>query len=356
MNVAEYEALRTGAGFVRIAGRGWIAMSGSDRADFLQGLLTNDIAAMSPGSGCYAAYLTPQGRMIADMHVLAERERVVLDVDHSVKDRLVERFDALVFTEDVAITDLTPGMAAFGLHGSGAGGVVAIVAGLDGNAGDRLALYEHRAFRVGSCVAVAARIDDLGVEGYRLLVDRQAATTLHRALAEAGALEVSPGACDLVRVESGRPAFPIDMDHDTIPLEAGITERAINFDKGCYVGQEVIVRVLHRGQGRVARRLVGLTLDAADGPAAPVPSRGAAVWRGDEQVGRVTSAVRSPGIGGVVALGYVPRELADAAGSAVGVTAGDGRVAAVVTPLPFVAAQAASRSGDPGSGAPPESI
>ena len=332
MNRADYDAFRAGAGFVRVTGRGWIAVTGSDRAAFLQGLLTNDIAAIAPGSGCYAAHLTPQGRMVADMHVLIEHDRIVLDVDDTVKDRLVERFDALVFTDDVAVSDLTPAVAAFGVHGPEAGHVVAGVARL----GDGLALYEHRAFAVGSRTGVAARIDDLGVEGYRVVVHRDAGVTCRRALVAGGALEVSPDVCDVVRVESGRPAFPVDMDRDTIPLEAGIADRAVSFDKGCYVGQEVIIRILHRGQGRVARRLVGLRLDAPAGTDVTVPSRGAAVWKGDAQVGRVTSAVHSPALGGCIALGYVPRDLADAAGSAVAVTIGDDRVAAVVARLPFV--------------------
>lgn len=343
MNRVEYDAFRAGAGFVRVTGRGWIGVAGSDRTAFLQGLLTNDIAAIAPGSGCYAAYLTPQGRMVADMHVLAEHDRIVLDVDDGVKDRLLARFDALVFTEDVAVSDLTPSVAAFGVHGPAAGHVVARAARL-GNGG--LALYEHRTFNVESHTGVAARIDDLGVEGYRVVVHPDAGVALRRALVEAGAVEVSPDACEVVRVESGRPAFPVDMDQDTIPLEAGIAERAVSFDKGCYVGQEVIIRVLHRGQGRVARRLVGLRLDAPDGTDATVPSRGAAVWKGDVQVGRVTSAVRSPGLGGWLALGYVRRELADAAGSAVTVAIGDGRATAVVARLPFVPVQE-PRSPDP---------
>lgn len=336
MDRGEYDAFRTGAGFVRLTGRGWIGVAGSDRVGFLQGLLTNDIAAIAPGSGCYAAYLTPQGRMVADMHVLAEHDRIVLDVDDGVKDRLVERFDALVFTEDVAVSDLTPAVAAFGVHGPEAGRIVARAARL-GDGG--LALYEHQAFTVESRRGVAARIDDLGVEGYRLRVDGDAAVALRRALVEAGALEVSPDACEVVRVESGRPAFPIDMDGETIPLEAGIADRAVSFDKGCYVGQEVIIRVLHRGQGRVARQLVGLKLDAPAETDAPVPSRGAAVWKGDAQVGRVTSAVRSPALGGRIALGYVARELAAAAGSAVAIAIGDDRVTAVVARLPFVPVQ-----------------
>ena len=333
MNSADYRILRNGAGFLRLEGRGWLAVAGHDRADFLQGLLSNDVAALSPGSGCYATCLTPQGRMTADMYVFADRDRLLLDVDGSVAERLRERFDDLVFTEDVRIEDLTPGWATYGVHGPAAREVAAALGGADAG---RLPVCAHRPLGLESGVGLVARTDDLGVEGYRVVVERPAAEGLQRALAAAGAVAVEPAAAEAVRVESGRPRFPIDMDRDTIPLEAGIADSAISFDKGCYVGQEVIVRILHRGQGRVARRLVGLTFERSTAPDAPLPARGAAIFSGDDEVGRVTSAVRSPAAAAVIALGYVRRELAEATGARVDVTVGTGRAPAVVTGLPFV--------------------
>ena len=331
-----YDALRSAAAWRVTADRGWIAVGGADRARFLQGLLTNDIVALAPGTGCYAAYLTPQGRIIADMHLLAETDRVVVDLHRSVKDRLLERWDDLIFTEDVTLTDLTPNTAAVDLCGPGAHSILARIAGARGDPGT-LGLYRHRAGAVASHAVRVARIDDLGIEGYRLLIPRAAEDVLHSALSDAGGVAADDAACEAVRVESGRPAFPIDMDSETIPLEAGIADRAIDFDKGCYVGQEVIIRILHRGQGRIARRLTGLTLDAPQGGAAgPAPNPGAAVAHGgDERVGRVTSAVHSPALGRPIALAYLPRTLADTPGAQVSVATEQGNVAAVVTSLPF---------------------
>ena len=333
MNIADYRILRTGAGFFDLSDRGWLAVAGHDRADFLQGLLSNDVVALSPGAGCYATCLTPQGRMTADMYVFADRHRVLLDVDRSVAHRLRERFEELVFTEDVRIEDLTGGSAGCGVHGPGARDVATA---LIGAAAGEMAVCEHRAFDVGTGAGWVARTDDLGVEGYHVVAERPAEGALQRALAAAGAVGVSRAAGDALRVESGRPAFPIDMDHDTIPLEAGISDRAISFDKGCYVGQEVIIRVLHRGQGRVARRLVGLTLGRIDAVEPALPARGAAIFSGKDEVGRVTSAVHSPALGEVIALGYVRRDLADAGGASVEISSGAERVPAVVTALPFV--------------------
>jgi folate-binding protein YgfZ len=117
------------------------------------------------------------------------------------------------------------------------------------------------------------------------------------------------------------------MDTDTIPLEAGIDDRAISRTKGCYVGQEVIVRVMDRGHGRVARRLIGLAFD----PAAAVPAPGAHVSSGDREIGRVTSAVWSPALARPIALGYVHRDFVEP-GTIVSVAG----ASAVVAELPFV--------------------
>ena len=333
MNIDDYRILRAGAGFIELADRGWLAIAGRDRADFLQGLLSNDVVALSPGSGCYAACLTPQGRMTADMHVFAGRERLFLDVAGGVADRLRERFDGLVFTEDVRVENLTAGSVVYGLHGLGAREAAAA---LPGAPAGPLRVCEHRALEIDSAAGMLARTDELGIEGYRLVVERPAAAALRRALEDAGAVAIDPAAAEAVRVESGRPVFPIDMDQDTIPLEAGIADRAISFDKGCYVGQEVIVRILHRGQGRVARRLAGLTLEESAAPDSPLPSRGAAIFGGGDEIGHVTSAVRSPTLGAVIALGYVRRELAEAGGTNVEVALGMDRARAAVTALPFV--------------------
>jgi folate-binding protein YgfZ len=128
------------------------------------------------------------------------------------------------------------------------------------------------------------------------------------AFVAAGAVRGTSADAEVVRIEHGRPRFGVDMDTDTIPLEAGIEARAISRSKGCYVGQEVIVRVQDRGQGRVARRLVGLTFAAA----APVPAAGTRIVSGDRDIGRITSATWSPAAGRPIALGYIHRDFTEA--------------------------------------------
>jgi folate-binding protein YgfZ len=147
------------------------------------------------------------------------------------------------------------------------------------------------------------------------------------AIGQAGAVLVGNDTTEVTRVEAGRPAWPRDMNETTIPLEAGIEDRAISLTKGCYVGQEIIIRVLHRGHGRVAKRLVGLRM-AGD---AAVPSAGDPIRSGDREIGAVTSAVFSPRAGGPIALGYVHRDFVEPSTGVVVVHDGHGTDAAVVS-------------------------
>ena len=331
MDTSHYRALRDGAAVAERADRGLIAVRGDDRAGFLQGLLTNDVEALADGDGCYAAWLTPQGRMLADLDVLHAGDALLLDVDAAAAEALLARLDALVFTEDVRLADLSRTWGSHGVHGPGAPRLLAEVTGA---ALEALPPNRGRAVTVDGAAVRVARTDALGIPGFHLFAERAASEALRAALGAAGATAVGDEATEAVRIEAGRPRFGVDMDAQTIPLEAGIEDRAISMDKGCYVGQEVIVRILHRGQGRVARRLVGLTLGAE--PGRPVPRPGTALRHEDTEVGRVTSAVRSPALDRVIGLGYVPRALAEP-GVEVVVDAGAGGGVARVTRLPFIA-------------------
>jgi len=190
------------------------------------------------------------------------------------------------------------------------------------------ALYGNARVRIADADALLVRSDELGIDGYDIVLDTATAGGAIEALLAAGAVLVGDGDSETVRIESGRPRFGVDMDGDTIPLEAGIEDRAISRSKGCYVGQEVIVRVQDRGHGRVARKLVGLTLPAN----AQVPARDAKIRAGEKDIGRVTSATFSPSLTRPAALGYVHRDFV-APGTVVSIEAsGDATVAA----LPFL--------------------
>jgi folate-binding protein YgfZ len=299
-----YAALHSGAGLIDRSGAGRILLTGADRRSYLQGLLTNDIAALTPGTGCYAAMLTAQGRMMTDMRVLELGDGVLLDVPVSVTTAIRDHLDRFIFSEDVKVEDVTASGAEIGVYGPGALDVL-VQAGAEGEA--PTALFQNRSTRIAGVDAVVVRSDEAGVKGYDVIVDAAKAETVTAALLAAGAVRVSEADAEAARIESGRPRFGVDMDTDTIPLEAGLEERAISRSKGCYVGQEVIVRVQDRGHGRVAKRLVGLTFDAA----APVPVAGARIVSGEREIGRVTSATWSPRLARPIALGYVHRDFVE---------------------------------------------
>jgi folate-binding protein YgfZ len=302
-----YEAIRTGAAVVARDDHTLLSVSGADRATWLQGLVTNDVLALAPGERRYAASLTPQGRMITDLHVVALPDRLLLEVPARLAGALRERLDGLIFTEDARVVDEGTKMAIWGVYGPKAPDVGRSI----------LPEAESRGPKALVCTD-----SSFGVPGLALYLDRSeplpaSLTALTR---------TNLDTLDVVRIEAGTPRFLVDMDEQTIPLEAGIEDRAISFTKGCYVGQEVIVRVTTRGHGRVARKLVRLR---ADDSRVLVPPRSARIVSGDHDVGVITSATYSPGQSRAVALGYVKRELAEP-GTKVHIVWDDGRVEATV--------------------------
>ena len=320
-----YQAAREGAVFLDRSDRGRIRLAGSDRLAYLQGLLTNDVAALGAGSGAYAALLTPQGRMISDMRVFELGDAVLLDVPAEVVQRVETHLADFVFSEDVTVQDVSDSLSHVVLLGPSA----ARVAGVR-----TLRPFENARSTVGGVEVTAAGNDEFGVPAVDLFVGAGDRPALLEALAAGGVTTIDSGTAEILRLEAGIPRFGADMDHETIPLEAGIEDRAISLTKGCYVGQEIIIRVLHRGQGRVARKLVGLTF-AADGQ---VPAPGTPLRSGPQQVGSVTSAAWSPALGRPIALGYVKRDFTSP--DTVLEAGEDQRQAATVTPLPFAVSAA----------------
>lgn len=304
--------------------RGRIRLTGADRRSFLQGLLTNDIEKLGPGSGCYAALLTPQGRMLSDMEVLDPGERILLVVPAQVTGRLVRQFEDSIFTEDVSVADVSSDIRQMTIVGAAAVTALGLSVPFDASAP-----YANRERDVAGGHVVIYVDPSWGVPARGVLGAEASLATLRASLGASGIEGIAPAALESLRIEHGTPLFGVDMDEDTIPLEAGLEERAISFTKGCYVGQEVIVRVMHRGHGRVARKLVGFTL--ADASRDALPPRGTALTSGDRAIGKLTSIAWSDRLGHGVALGYVQRDFVEP-GTVVS-CGGDRR--AIVTALPM---------------------
>ncbi|MDQ3069718.1 MAG: hypothetical protein M3R55_08320 [Acidobacteriota bacterium] len=306
-----YQQARQSAAFDERRDRGRVRLSGADARSFLHAQLTNDIQALAPGAGCYAALLTPQGRMISDMAVLHERHATALwaVVPVDLAAALASRFDRSIFTEDVSVLDQTAATAHFSITGPGAREAADRALRDLGCGGVMPALlrpYDNDGHGDGDGPAIFWISDDLEPGGVDIAVPATRGGMLRDALARVAA-PLSPGARLALRLETGRPEFHVDMTADTIPLEANLLDRAISTSKGCYVGQEVIIRVLHRGGGRVAKRLMRLRFDGGESDA---PQAGAVLSADAREVGTVTSAAWSPRDAALIGLGYVHRDYA----------------------------------------------
>jgi folate-binding protein YgfZ len=276
--------------------------------------------------------------MISDLRILVTREAILLDVPTVARAAVTARFDQFIITEDVVVEDVTARVARLGVHGPKAPAVVGTA--LDVPVATLQALTEHShidvEFQDAPVVVAGAR--DLGGPGFDIYCAAERVTDVVARLFKAGGHDITVDAWDTLRIEAGTPVFGVDMDTDTIPLEAGIEDRAISQTKGCYVGQEVVIRILHRGGGRVVRRLVAWTADAATPDDTQPPAPGAGFALDGKDIGRVTSAAWSPALGRLVGLGYAHRDHTDAG---VRLTiAGDPPIAATIAVLPLVAAHA----------------
>ncbi|HET7461066.1 MAG TPA: glycine cleavage T C-terminal barrel domain-containing protein [Longimicrobium sp.] len=329
---AEYAAVRQAAGLAERGDRARIRMFGKDPVKMIHGLVTNDLLKAPPGQGVYAAMLTPKGRTVAELRIfrrdLPAGVEVLIELPREALAGTREHLRKFVPPMFAKWADVTEEVAQLGVFGPQAREIVGRVLGIDPPVDeDAHVEAEHG----GAAVTVAAT-RYVGLEdGFDLFVAAGAAPALWAALAEAGARPVGLGTIETLRIEAGRPRYGADLTEDVIPTEAyeeaGLMERAISFGKGCYTGQEVIVRIAHRGH--VNKHLRGLLL--GDAPA-PVPGTRLTSAESGKDVGWLTSVAFSPMLGQTVALGYVRREVEP--GAAVRAGTAEGAQATVVR-LPF---------------------
>jgi len=341
----QYRIIASGAGWVGRPERGHLRFDGADRLSFLQALLSNDVAVLEKGLGAYAVYLTPQGRMISDLRVFHRGDFLIAEVPAHLAPRLAERFDSVIFAEDVQVRDVTGSTAEISVIGGGAAGVVARALALDIDVLRGLPVFGQLDVPQGDTFVV--RGDDARLDCFDVVMPVEARTEVAAALEREGASQMTESLAEALRIDAGRPRFGVDMTEETIPLEAGLLERAISTTKGCYVGQEVIVRVLHRGAGRVAKRLVTLSFDPLPAVGSVAlretryagesvnrdvnwPGPGTALSADGRETGKVTSAASSPQDGHPIALGYVHRDVAEV-GRRVTATVSSGQASATIT-------------------------
>jgi folate-binding protein YgfZ len=303
---AEYRQLREECGLLDRSERGVIAVTGPDAAEYLQGQLTNDVESLAVGEGQYAALLDRKGHMQSDMRVLRPgAEEILVETEGLARSAVVKHLTMYSIGRDVAVADVSDERAVLSLVGPRSVEIA-------GSAALPENFCETTGVRGVECLAVGTR-DGIAAAG-----DRE---RLRDALLEAGAVEVSPAAVEILRIESGVPRFGAEMGSETMPAEAGIVEDVVSFTKGCYIGQETVARLHYKG--RPNRHLRGLRLS---GQAEP----GAALRLGEKEVGRLGSAGVSPALG-PIGLAILRREAEPGAELAVG----EDGVTAEVTALPF---------------------
>ncbi len=306
----QYRALREGCGLLDRSERAKLVVAGSDAVEFLQGQLTNEVEALAPGAGCYAALLDRTGHVQADMRVLRlGDEEVWLDMEAEAADVVVRHLSTYRIGRQVEIAEPDPELSILSVLGPGAGE-------LAGN-GPLSPEHAHRELeRDGiGCRAVAT---DLGID---LIFAAAKAEDVAGALVASGAEQVSEAAAEIVRVESGRPRFGREISTRTLPQEAGIDGRAVSFTKGCYIGQETVARLHYKGKPN--RHLRGLRLEAPVAAGDPIVLE-------DRELGQIGTAVVSPA-NGPIALAVIRREAEPGAQ----VEVGENRVGAQVVDPPF---------------------
>jgi folate-binding protein YgfZ len=306
---AQYRQLREECGLLDRSGRGKLLVSGPDAAEYLQGQLTNDVEALEVGDGQYAALLDRKGHMQADMRVLRPAaEEIWIDTEPEAIAAARRHLEMYSIGREVEVADV-----------SGERAILSLIGPRSAEIAGTAPLPEY------ACEASSLAGTEVLATGTRwgidLIVAAGEAGRLRESLLAGGAVEVSPEAVEILRVESGVPRFGAEMGTATMPAEAGIVEDAVSFTKGCYIGQETVARLHYKG--RPNRHLRGLRLSA---PAEP----GAALLLGEKEVGRLGGATVSPALG-PLGLAILRREAEPGTELAVG----EDGVTARVVDLPF---------------------
>ncbi len=303
---AEHAALRDHAAVMDLSFRSRLCLVGADRARFLHGQVTNDVKKLRAGEGCYAAITTAKGKMESDLNIFCLADELLLDFEPGLAEKISARLEKFIVADDVQIVDAAPHYGLLAALGPKSEAVVQALGLFSELPSTPLRSVKVSDITLGEIYLV--HHPRCGGIGFDLLVPNNSlgavADKLIAAAKQLGGRAIGWTAFETARIEAGIPRFGADMDETNLPLECGIETRAIVYNKGCYIGQEVINRV--HSFGHVNKELRRLRL-ADDLPA--LPTRGEKLFHGDKEVGYITSATKSPLFTGNLALGYVRREV-----------------------------------------------
>jgi folate-binding protein YgfZ len=325
--MAEYRAVRDAVGLLDLSHRGLLQCTGPDRLSFLQGMLSNDLRGLQTFDGQYAALLTQQGKVVADLRVLCAMNSFYLDFLEFLKEKILGHLNRYLIADEVEIADRSEEYGMLSLQGPQSEALLRAAA----------ASVELPRKPVGHAMVTLEGAEVCVVSdshtrerGFDLIVPKGAIESIARRLQEVGhpwtARWVGDNAQEILRVEAGIPRYGVDFSEENLLLETGL-DHAVSFSKGCYLGQEVVERI--RSRGHVNKKLSGLVIDNA----APA-HRGDIISAGEKAVGSVTSSVLSPRLGKPIALGYVSKEFWTP-GTQVAIRTGSAENSATVVALPF---------------------
>src|ERR1700686_4273233 len=295
---AEFAALRSECGVYDLGFRAKISLTGADRVRWLNGMVTNNIRDLAAAQGVYAFLLNPQGRILGDLYAYNRGESITLDTDSAQAEKVLATFDHYIIMDDVEVTNLSEQLTALGIAGprspdvlSAAGFTIPEMTPLQA---------QSRTWQGVDCTPV--RGEDAEHLSYEIWLASDNVRQLWDALRSAGATPVGSEALELQRIVSGIPRYGVDIRERDLPQETE-QARALNFNKGCYVGQEIVERI--RSRGAVHRKFTGFLAEGTEPIAA-----GTKVVAGEKEVGEITSAASLQLAGGskTVALGYIRRE------------------------------------------------
>ena len=316
---AEFAALRRGCGVYDLGYRVKISLTGSDRVRWLNGMVTNNIRDLAVDRGVYAFLLNPQGHILADLYAYNRGEWIMVDTDCGQAEKILATFDHYIIMDDVEVGNLGEQLTALGIAGPKSRDVLA-AAGFE--------IPELQALQMQSVVwqgteSALVRGEDAEHISYEIWLAPGAVRQLWDAFLAAGADPVGSEALEMQRIVSGIPRYGVDIRERDLPQETE-QARALNFNKGCYVGQEIVERI--RSRGAVHRKFTGFVADGAGQIAS-----GSKIVAGEKEVGEITSAASLLLANGekTVALGYIRREVG-VPGRAVTI----GSAQATVVPLP----------------------
>ena len=299
----EFDALSKGCGIFDLGFRTRISLTGSDRVRWMNGMVTNNIRDLAAGRGVYAFLLNPQGRILGDMLVYNEGERLTVETDRSQVEKIVAAFEHYIIMDDVEVTNLSENWTALGLSGAESRGVLK-AAGID--VGELEPLQTQLAqcnCDCGCLHCTVVRGEDGRRESYEIWLPPKDVSKAWQALVSGGATPVGSEALEMQRIAAGIPLYGVDIRERDLPQETEQT-RALNFNKGCYVGQEIVERI--RSRGNVHRKFSGFQFKGI----ADVKTD-ARIVSGEKEVGEITSVtvLQSPSGQHTVALGYIRREV-----------------------------------------------